>query len=208
MENNNQNVNQNNSDRLKWAACFVPFLWFLIAIVLHFTEQNKSKELIKNIQYSIFFFVMYFILRMVFWSFFLWFAFTYWFLGLIYFIVCIIFWIKAFKWEDYKIEAVDWVIWNVNKTVNRNTNNVNTQQPNTNSKIANAIDNVVNKKNTNDEFEEVNENEVKTNNIVVDKLANGFASMVSNVKKEKKDEFLEDDKSSSENKKNEDVLNF
>jgi len=223
MENNNQNNNsQNNSDKLKWAACFIPFLWWIIAVVLYFTEVNKSKGLSKNISYSIFLLIAYIILRLLFITFFL----TWWWFGgllwLAYFIACVIFFIKVFKWEDIQVDAIDNVIWTANNTVKRSNFNNNTQNQSTNtnneSTASKIINKVVNNTGKKDEFEELDENEIKTNNIVVDKMANGFASMVSKVKKEQKDEFEELDEEvtsdesvktkKEENNKNEDILDF
>jgi len=53
--------NKSNSDNLKNALCYVPF----IAIILFFTEEKKSESLKKHIKYWNFLFFAYIIARFI-----------------------------------------------------------------------------------------------------------------------------------------------
>jgi len=92
MENNNPN-----SDNIKNALCYIP----VFAIILHFTEWNKSKVLEKHIRYWISLFVLYVILSiLIAW------LFT-GFIFLSYIGASIFLWYKAYIWEDVEISIID-----------------------------------------------------------------------------------------------------
>ncbi len=54
-----ENSNSSNNEKFKNAICYIPFVSF----VLFFTEQNKSKELMKNIKYWSFLLIAYILIR-------------------------------------------------------------------------------------------------------------------------------------------------
>lgn len=193
MENNNVS----NTDRLKSSLCYIPFLW----IFFHFAEQKKSTFLMKHIKYWTFLFIWFILVRLVFSALFLGWLLFGWFLFIIYLWLAIYFWMKAYNWENFNIEAID-NIFPDDKKWDQNTSNENatTDKEEEVKKI--------------DEFDEdwkSNGSVIKTNNVVVNKIASGISNMVQNVKKDNKDEFAEEDdtvKKQEESKKNDDVLDF
>lgn len=90
-----------NGDKFKNSLCYIPFGW----IVLFFTEENKTKELMKHIKYWTFLliafmvsqFIIVWILGIPFW----------WILFLIYAWTTGYLWFKAYNWEDINIEYID-----------------------------------------------------------------------------------------------------
>ncbi len=92
-----ENQKPANSDRFKNAICYIPF----VAMVLFFTEQNKSSDLMKHIKYWVFLLIAYILLR----------AFLWWLLWGVLFIVyawiSIVLWYKAYNWENVDIEYID-----------------------------------------------------------------------------------------------------
>lgn len=190
MENNTVS----NTDRLKSSLCYIP----LGGPILYFIEQNKSSYLLKHIKYWTFLFIWFIWLRVVTSALFLGWLFFGWLLFIIYLWLAIYFWMKAYNWENFNIEAIDNIYPNEFKS-NQNTFRENKSNQDTNKT---------------EEFNESwgsNESVIKTDNIVVNKIANGISNVVRNVKKDNKDEFAEDDDTNSkqdENKKNDDVLDF
>lgn len=91
-------------DNLKNALCYIP----IVAIVLAFTEQNKTEEFKKHMNYWIILFIIYLVIKMILWVFFFYWSFmissT---ITLIYFIISGILWYKAYVWEDVKIDVLD-----------------------------------------------------------------------------------------------------
>lgn len=86
-----------NSENLKNALCYAPFVW----IVLFFVESDKSDDLKKHIKYGTFIFLAYILLNMITFWYFGWFLFVIylwgiWFLG----------W-KVYNWEKVDLEYID-----------------------------------------------------------------------------------------------------
>lgn len=96
-----ENKNISNGDKLKNAICYIPFVW----IILFFTEQNKSSELIKNIKYWTFLFIAFVLIRLLL----VWILMMplSWILFLLYAGIVGFFWFKAYNWEDINIEYID-----------------------------------------------------------------------------------------------------
>ena len=89
--------NESNSDNIKNALCYIP----IVAIILYFIEWKKSDKLIKHIRYWIVFFIAYLILT-IFLSWLL-----SWIIYLLYTWCSIVFWYKAYIWEDISISFID-----------------------------------------------------------------------------------------------------
>ncbi len=96
-----ENKDLSNGEKLKNALCYVPLVW----VILFFTEQNKSKILMKHIKYWTYLFwafilaqfILVSILMLPFgWILFLVYAWITWFL-----------WWKSYNWEDINIEYID-----------------------------------------------------------------------------------------------------
>ncbi len=189
MENNNVS----NTDRLKAWLCYFPLGW----AILYFIEQKKSEYLMKHIKYGSFLFIWYIIVRMIFWWLYLPIG---WLLLIAYIGLAIYFWLKAYNWENFNIEAID-NMYPENKNWAQNTANSNNMTTNNSQNTTQR-----------EEFDEngnTNESVIKTDNIVVNKIANGISNVVKNVKSDNKDEFAEDNSTKQEdNKKNDDVLDF
>lgn len=90
-------MENNNSDQIKNALCYVP----IVAIVLYFIEQNKTKVLEKHIRYGIVLFLWYSILTILVSWFFMWFV------VLAYMWASLFLWYKAYIWEDVQISFID-----------------------------------------------------------------------------------------------------
>ena len=188
------NNNVSNTDRLKSGLSYIPLWW----AVIYFLEKDKSPYLMKHIKYWTFLFIIYLLVRVVLWW--LWLPIG-WLLVIFYLWLAIYLWMKAYKWEDIDIEVIDSFYAN-NFKWNQNSSNVKNNEE--------VKEEVVNK----DEGEAV----IKTNNIVVDKIANGFTKIIKDVKKDEKDEFYEEsnetdevtieEEQKKETKKDEDILNF
>ena len=89
--------NKTNNDNLKNALCYIPF----VGIIIFFSENKKSDELVKNIKYSSFFLVVYIILYAILpWA--LWSI-----LFLLYIWISIFLWYKAYSWEKIELEYID-----------------------------------------------------------------------------------------------------
>lgn len=86
-----------NWDQIKNALCYIP----IVAIVLYFIEQNKTKTLEKHIRYWIVLFVWYSILTILVSWFFMW------FIVLAYMWASVFLWYKAYLWEDVQISFID-----------------------------------------------------------------------------------------------------
>ena len=96
-----ENKETSNSHKLKNAICYIP-VW---AIVLFFTEQKKSEELMKHIKYGTFLFVAYIILRFIIvWVLMINLS---WILFLVYAWITGFFWFKAYNGEDVDIDYID-----------------------------------------------------------------------------------------------------
>lgn len=185
------NNNISNSDRLKSGICYLP----LGGAFFHFTEKNKSAYLVKHIKYWTFLFIAFLLVRIVF----IWLYLPIgWILLLVYLWWAIYLWLKAYHWENIDIEAID-SFYSNNFKWNKNTSNPDKNNEEVKEEQFNQ-----------DEWESV----IKTNNIVVDKIANWLNKIVGDVKKDQKDEFYEwddettDSEIKKENKKDEDVLDF
>jgi len=113
-----------------------------------------------------------------------------WILFLVYLILSIVFWIKAYNWEDFDIEVIDNIYsWDIKEKISKK-NNTNKKQ--------------------NEDFEEFDDTDIKTGNIVVDKLSKGITKVVWNVKKDQEDVFDEtgSNKKQNKSKKDYDILDF
>ncbi len=175
-----------NSDKLIASLCYIPLWW----IIMFFIQKNKSSFLMKHIKYSTSFFIWYLIARMIFWWLFLHWMFIGWILFLVYLILSIVFWIKAYNWEDFDIEVIDNIYsWDIKEKISKK-NNTNKKQ--------------------NEDFEEFDDTDIKTGNIVVDKLSKGITKVVWNVKKDQEDVFDEtgSNKKQNKSKKDYDILDF
>ncbi len=111
------NINMENKDsnnvKLKNALCYIP----LASIILFFTEQNKSNELIKHIKYGTFLFIAYILLRFIIeWILMINLG---WFLFIIYIWITGFFWYKVYNWKDINIEYID----EFEKTIKNNLDN-------------------------------------------------------------------------------------
>ena len=94
----------NKKDNLKNALCYIP----LVAIVLIFTEQDKTEEFKKHLNHWIFLFVIYLFIRMILGIFFFYYSFVFgWIVTLIYLIISWVLFYKAYKWENVKIDVLD-----------------------------------------------------------------------------------------------------
>ena len=90
-----------NSDKLKHAICYIPLGW----VVLFFTENKKSTQLMKHIKYGTFLFVAFIFIRfLIVWI--LTFDLS-WLLFLVYAWVIGYLWWKAYNWEDIDLEYID-----------------------------------------------------------------------------------------------------
>jgi uncharacterized membrane protein len=97
MENNNKS----NSDNFKNALCYIPF----VSIVLFFTEQKKSKDLMKHIKYWSYLLFAFVLIRfIVVWILMIPIS---WLLFLVYIWITGFFWYKVYSWEDVDIEYID-----------------------------------------------------------------------------------------------------
>lgn len=96
------NENLSNSNKFKFALSYIP----LVAVVLFFAEDKKSKQLMKHIKYWVGLLIIYLLIRFVIvtvlslWN--LWALLT-----TIYLWISIYLWYKAYKWEDVNIEYLD-----------------------------------------------------------------------------------------------------
>ncbi|MDD2871941.1 MAG: hypothetical protein PHS49_08200 [Candidatus Gracilibacteria bacterium] len=187
------NNNVSNSDRMKSALCYVP----LGGAIIHFMEKNKSVYLVKHIKYGTFLFVAYLLIRIVLLGLYLPIGGI---LLIAYLGLAIYLGMKAYNGENIDIEAID-SFYDNNFKGNKNPSNTDKQEQTTKE----------------DEFKEYEgETVIKTNNIVVDKIANGVNKIVGDVKKDTIDEFYEGDDSTEpevtqenkEKQKNEDILDF
>ena len=113
-----ENKNISNGNNLKNAICYIPFVW----IVLFFTEQNKSSELIKNIKYWTFLFIAFVLIRLLL----VWILMMplSWILFLLYAGIVGFFWFKAYNWEDINIEYID----DFEKKIKENLNDTSTKE--------------------------------------------------------------------------------
>lgn len=89
MEKNSQNVRN--------ALCYIP----LVAFVLYFTEENKSKEFERHLRYWMILFVVFVVCSFLFRSIIATLVF------LVYIWVSVFLWYKAYNWDDVKVEFVD-----------------------------------------------------------------------------------------------------
>lgn len=89
MESQNQNT--------KNALCYIPF----VAIIIFFTENQKSPELMKHVKYGIFLFIIYILLQAII-GIFLW-----WLLVLFYLWISAFLFYKAYNWEKVELEHID-----------------------------------------------------------------------------------------------------
>jgi len=92
-------MNQSNIEkqRVKSALSYI----LVGAFVLYFIEKDKSEDLQRNIYYGMIFFLSYIIFAFILKSFFVTiatFAYLWW---------SIVFWYKAYVWEDIKISFID-----------------------------------------------------------------------------------------------------
>ena len=95
------NNTASNSDKLKHALCYVP----LVGVILFFTEQNKSSQLMKHIKYGTFLFVAFVFIRFIIvWILMLDIT---WLLFLIYAWIAGFLWWKSYNWENVDIEYID-----------------------------------------------------------------------------------------------------
>jgi len=94
--------NKISNESLKNALCYAPF-W---AIIIMFTENKKSDKMKQNIKYWNIIFWIYILLNTF--SFWLW-----WFVFVIYAWVSIFFWLKAYNWDEVKIEYIDDIEWKI-----------------------------------------------------------------------------------------------
>ncbi len=104
-----------NSDKFKNSICYVPFGW----IVLFFTEETKSKELMKHIKYGTFLLIAFMVIQFIIvWvlSIPLW-----WILFLIYAWITGFLWFKAHNWEDINLEYIDDFEKKIKDNMNDNT---------------------------------------------------------------------------------------
>lgn len=101
-----------NSDKFKHWLCYIPF----VSIVLFFTENDKSEELMKHIKYSTFLLIVYLFLNFILlWIFFLK---AWWILFIIYAWITGFLWWKAYNWEDVQLDYID----DLEKKVKENMN--------------------------------------------------------------------------------------
>lgn len=107
-----------NKDNFKNAICYIP----LVAVVLFFTENNKTPELNKNIKYWTFLLIVYVLLNA-----FVWFWVFRWLIVIIYLWVSWFLWYKAYSWEKIEIEVIDKIEKNVKEKMNNNNTNNNTE---------------------------------------------------------------------------------
>ncbi len=88
---------KSDSDNLKNALCYIP----LIALVLFFTEENKSIELKKHIKYWAIILGWYIILQTILGSFLAWILF------IVYIGISGFLFFKAYQWQDVNLEHID-----------------------------------------------------------------------------------------------------
>lgn len=82
------------NDRIKNMLCFVPFF----SIVIYFIEKNKTDIMIKNIVYSVFLIILFFIISIL----------TKVFIGFIIYIFSSFYlWYKSYIWEDVSFDFID-----------------------------------------------------------------------------------------------------
>jgi len=112
MENNKPT----NSDKFKNTLCYVPFGW----IVLFFTEETKSKELMKHIKYATFLLIAFMVTQFIIVTV-LSLKFFSWILFLIYAWITGFLWFKAHSWEEINIEYIDDFEKKIKDNMNDNT---------------------------------------------------------------------------------------
>ena len=132
------NNNGSNSDKLKNALCYIPFAW----IVLFFTEQNKSAELMKHIKYGTFLFIAFVLIRFIIvWILLLPIS---WILFLIYLWIIAVLWWKSYNGEDVNIEYIDEfekkVKENLNDTEKKEKTEVKKEESNDDKKDDDLVD--------------------------------------------------------------------
>ena len=99
-------------DNLKNSLCYIP----LVAIVLYFTEENKTEEFKDHMNHWIFLFIVYTIVHVVFgFLFFFWYFAMSWLITLLYLIISVVLWYKAYIWEDINIKGFDDIEIKINK---------------------------------------------------------------------------------------------
>ncbi len=98
------------NDNVKNALCYIP----LVAIVLFFVEQKKSKELVKHINYWIILFFAYLII-----NYFLHFLFG-WIIFLVYVLISAYLWYKAYNGEEVQVEYIDKLEDKIKDSINNN----------------------------------------------------------------------------------------
>ena len=105
--------NKSNSDNLKNALCYVPF----VAIIFFFAESKKSDELMKHIKYWFSLFVWYIVLN-IFLSWAIWGV-----LFLLYIWIVAFLWYKVYSWEEVEIDYIDKLEWKISEGfANQETN--------------------------------------------------------------------------------------
>ncbi len=90
-------IKEGQNERLKNALCYIP----MVAFVLFFIEENKTKTFEKHMRYWMVFFIVYFVLTILM---------SWLFMGLLFLFymgVSIVFGYKAYIWEDIKLEFLD-----------------------------------------------------------------------------------------------------
>lgn len=101
-----------NKDNFKNALCYIP----IVAVVLFFTENNKTPELNKNIKYWVFLLIVYVLLNA-----FVWFWIFRWLIVVAYLWVSWLLWYKAYNWEKIDIEVIDKMEKTVKEKMNENS---------------------------------------------------------------------------------------
>ena len=92
------------NNNLKNALCYIP----LVAIILAFTEENKTEEFKKHMNHWIFLFIIYLVVKLILGMFFFYWSFgIFGILTFLYFVISIILWYKAYVWEDIQVDILD-----------------------------------------------------------------------------------------------------
>jgi len=179
------NDNISNTDKLKSAICYIPLVW----IVIYFIEKDKSAYLMKHIKYSSFLLITLVLIRLVFIA--LYISYFGGLFILVYIALSIYLWLKAYNWEWVEIEVID-KFYSSNFKEKSNTT--------TEKKVQKE-----------EQFDDNDwESVVKTGNLVIDKIANWVTNVVKDLKKDKKDDFIEEDNKENDkkDKKDDDILDF
>lgn len=201
-------MEKNNADNAKLALCYVP----LLAFILHFVAENKTKQLEKHIRYGMVIFGIYVIcVLLLAWIF-------KWIVLLAYLVVSWILGYKAYIWEPMELTFIDDFFAGQGKTTDSTPTQNTTQTPSDNQTqtTGSAFPEVVNNKEegtvvTAPVVEEKTEEKVEESTDfpeIVEDNVQQKQEIQPEVKEEQTQQVETTQENQEQKKKDDDILNF